>query len=429
MTLLATIEASYYSRSQRSFYAKFILAAATILIVLSAVEFSGLGTKAHPRELVDFDDFYIVGEMVWHGDIDKAYLVHSIGETPASPSRGKTLLLWTYPPQFDVLVAALALTARWIAYCLFIVGSFAAYLAILRRLATESFVTVLIVTFPVLVVEIRSGQNGFITGALIGLTCLYLRRGRTLAGVPLGLMVIKPHLAVAFAIYTVATRHWRAAIVACGTVAATAIVATYVLGAQVWGAFFHGIKQAGFFLAHGYYPLYRMVSVYAAATTLGLPASLAMFAQAVVAVVALTLIVIASRRFSLHQSLGLTAIATLLISPYAYDYDLPILGIGLALLLPDILQFGTAFERSLLYLSAFFACGYGLVAAVVMDPPSTNMMLDKSGPVSLGGLALVCVFGLAWRILRRGQPSAVHAQGAAALAEIQTGSVAKVLSS
>ncbi|QAY94399.1 hypothetical protein CWB41_00485 [Methylovirgula ligni] len=425
MTLLATIEASYYSGGKRSFYAKFILAAAIVLIALSAIQFSSLGTKAHPRQLVDFDDFYIVGQMVWHGDVDKAYLVHSIGEIPASPARGKTLLLWTYPPPFDVLVATFPLTSRWIAYCLFIVGSFAAYLAILRRLATESFVLALIVTFPVLVVEIRCGQNGFVTGALIGLTCLYLRRGSALAGVPLGLMAIKPHLAVAFAIYTLATRRWRTAVAACGTVAATAIVATLVLGIEVWAAFFHSIKQAGFFLAHGYYPLYRMVSFYAAARTLGLPASLAMFVQAVVAVAALTMVVAASRRFSLQQSLGLTAIASLLISPYAYDYDLPILGVGLALLLPDILQFGTAFERSLLYLSAFFACGFGLVAAVVLDPQGTKIMLDESMPVSLGGLALLCVFGLAWRILRRGQASTPQAQDATP-AEIKTDSVFEV---
>jgi hypothetical protein len=427
MTLLATIESGYHSRSKRSFYAKFVLAAAIVLIALSAVQFSNFGTKTHPRELVDFDDFYIVGQMVWHRDIDKAYLVHGIGETPASSSPSKTLLLWTYPPQFDVLVAALALTSRWIAYCLFIGGSFAVYLAILRRLATASFVPVLIVTFPVLVVEIRSGQNGFITSALIGLTCLYLRRGSALAGAPLGLMVIKPHLAVAFAIYTIATRRWRTALVACGTVAVTAIAATLVLGTQVWAPFFHSIKQAGFFLAHGYYPLYRMVSFYAAAKTLGLPASLAMLMQAIVAVVALTMVVIASRRFSLHQALGLTAIASLLISPYAYDYDLPILGVGLTLLLPDILQYGTALERSSLYLSAFFACGYGLVAAVVLDPQGARTTLDESMPVSLGGLALVCTFGLAWRILRRGQPSIMQAQGAA-FAEIRTDSVSEAAS-
>ena len=102
----------------------------------------------------------------------------------------------------------------------------------------------LIVTFPVLVVEIRSGQNGFITGAFIGLTCLYLRRGSALAGVPLGFMAIKPHLAVAFVIYAIATRRWKMAIIAGGTAAATTIAATLILGMHVWDAFFHGLKEA-----------------------------------------------------------------------------------------------------------------------------------------------------------------------------------------
>ena len=71
-----------------------------------------------------------------------------------------------------------------------------------------------------------------------------------------------------------------------------------------------------------------------------------MIGQVIVAIVALVLVVIASYRFSVQQALGLTAIASLLVSPYAYDYDLPIMGVGLALLLPDIVRFGSASERA-----------------------------------------------------------------------------------
>jgi len=294
----------------------------------------------------------------------------------------------------------LALVAHWVAYVFFVGGSFAAYLATLRRIAMESVVPVLIVTFPALVVTIRSGQNGFLTGTLIGLTCLYLKRGSSLAGVPLGLMVIKPHLAVAFAVYIIATRRWKTAIVACGTAVGTAIAATLVLGIQVWGAFFQSIKQASFFLAHGYYPLYRMVSFYAVARTLGISTPPAMLAQMIVAILALAAVVV-SRRFSLRQSLGLTTLASLLISPYAYDYDLPILGVGLALLLPDILQFGTMIERSALYLLSFFACGFGLAVTAIMSKQLATGMPGESMPVSLGGGALLCVFGLMWQILMR----------------------------
>lgn len=407
MTLIETIEAGYDSSSQRSFYAKFILIAALAVMALSAIEFSSLGTKPHPRELVDFDDFYIVGQMAWRGDIDKAYQVHSIGELKESTARSQTLLLWTYPPQFDIVVALLALLPPGIAYSLFIAGSFAAYLATLKRLAAESVIPVLIVTFPALVITIRSGQNSFLTGALIGLTCLYLRRGRSLAGVPLGLMVIKPHLAVAFAVYAIATRRWKTAIVACATVAVTAIAATLVLGTQVWGAFFHSVREASFALTHGYYPLFRMVSFYAVARTLGLPASLAMFAQAIVAIAALTMVVVSSARFSLRQSLGLTAIASLIISPYAYDYDLSILAVGLALLLPDAVQFGTEFERLALYVSSFFACGFGLATSALIGQQPITRMLGGGMPVSLGGLVLLCVLGLSWRMLKRSQASAL----------------------
>ena len=333
MTLLDTIEATYHSRSKRSLYTKLILAAAAAIIVLSAIEFSSFGTKAHPRQLVDFDSFYIAGQMVWRGDIDKAYYFRSMGELRESLSRTEAFLPWTYPPQFDIIVALLALVSQSIAYSLFIAGSLAAYLATLRRIAMESFIPVLIVTFPALVITIRCGQNGFLTGALIGLACFYLRKGSSLAGLPLGLMVIKPHLAVAFAVYAIATRRWKTATVACATAAGTAVAATLLLGLHVWEAFFHSIKEAGFFLAHGYYPLYRMVSFYAVVRTLGVPASLAMLAQVIVAIAALTMVVVSSRCFSVRQSLGLTAIASLFVSPYAYDYDLPILGIGLALLL------------------------------------------------------------------------------------------------
>ncbi len=350
MTLLATIEASYYSRSKRSFYAKFILAAAIVLIVLSAIQFSGFGTKAHPRQLVDFDDFYIVGQMVWHGDIDKAYLVHSIGETQAAPSRGKTLLLWTYPPQFDVLVAALALTSRWIAYCLFIVGSFAAYLAILRRIATESFVLALIVTFPALVVEIRCGQNGFVTGALIGLTCLYLRRGNALAG-----RTARPDGDQA------ASRRCFRGIYPCHPPLENSLRCLRNCGGD----------RDRCDTRFGNAGLGGLLSQHKAGRLLSRPRLLPPIQNGLILCRRKNLRpsgiardVCAGdrggccvhnrrrrqqRRFSLQQSLGLTAIASLLISPYAYDYDLPILGVGLALLLPDILQFGTAFERSLLY--------------------------------------------------------------------------------
>ena len=104
-----------------------------------------------------------------------------------------------------------------LAYSLFISGSLAAYFLTLRRIACESYVPILIITFPALIINIRCGQNGFLTGALIGLTCLYLRKGSALAGLPLGLMIIKPHLAIALAVYAIANRRWKVVAIALAT--------------------------------------------------------------------------------------------------------------------------------------------------------------------------------------------------------------------
>ncbi len=409
MTLLEAVEAGYHSRSKRAFYQKIILIAVAVVIALSAIQFFGVGTKTRPRELVDFDAYYIAGQLARQGEIEKAYHFRSMAEVQNSVSGSHAFLPWTYPPPFDLIVAALACFSCGLAYSLFISGSLAAYFLTLRRIACESYVPILIITFPALIINIRCGQNGFLTGVLIGLTCLYLRKESALAGLPLGLMIIKPHLAIALAVYAIANRRWKVVAIALATAITAMVAATLILGTDVWAAFFHGIREASVFLERGFYPLFRMVSFYSVFRSFGLPASLAMIGQVIVAIVALVLVIIASYRFSVQQALGLTAIASLLVSPYAYDYDLPIMGVGLALLLPDIVRFGSASERGSLYALCFFTCGFGLAATFVLGSQASKMPGEDIS-ISVAGLALLAVFGLSWRLVQRSQKVGAAAQ-------------------
>lgn len=212
-------------------------------------------------------------------------------------------------------------------------------------------------------------------------------------------MVIKPHLAVAFAVYTLVNRRWGTAVVAAMTVAATSALATVLLGPAVWTAFLDGAKEARVFLAHGFYPLFRMISVYAVVRSLGFPALVATAAQFLVAILALGMVVVASRQFSPRRSLGVAAIATLMISPYAYDYDLLILGIGLGLLLPDLAGFGTERERLALYTSSLFIGIFSIIENIIAS--SSEKALEADRHLSLGGLALVAILVLTWRVLLR----------------------------
>jgi hypothetical protein len=363
---------------------------------------TGIGQIKASKAFVDFDVFYIVAQLIWFNELEQAYSFSTMGVVQEAIAGKKIFMPWTYPPQFDLLLAPLAFLPVGIAYSLFTGGTMIVYLATLRAIAGKSFIPTLLLLLPVITITMACGQNGFLTGTLIGLTCLGVQRGWSLAGVPLGLMVIKPHLAVAFALYTLVARHWSIAFVAAVTVTTTSALATTLLGLGVWVAFLAGVKEAAGFLENGLYPLFRMVSPYAVLRTFGFSAAIALAAQILVAVLSLTIVFLARHRgFSVRQSLGLTAIASLLISPYAYDYDLPIYGIGVALLLPDLIRIGTRLEQFGFYSLSLLAGLTGLAQTQMEISFTNNPANGESLPVSLAGLALVALLGLAWRIVAR----------------------------
>jgi hypothetical protein len=401
MTFVEVIEIAKSSATKRALYFRAILIVIALVLIPTAAELWGVQFRAESHKLLDFDGFYIAGQLVWRGAIEKAYHFATMFQLEKSLSSSDAFQPWTYPPQFDLVVAPLGLLPLGLAYSVFMIGTIAAYLATLRRIATENFVPVLILLAPVIVITVRCGQNGFLTGTLIGLTCIGLQTGRSLAGLPLGLMIIKPHLAVAFAVYTLVNRRWGTALVAATTVAATSALATVLLGPAVWTAFLDGVTEARVFLEHGFYPFFRMISLYAVVRTFGFSAFVATTAQILVAIFALGMVLLASRQLSPRQSLGVAAIATLLISPYAYDYDLLILGIGLGLLLPDMTDLGTERERVALYALILFTGIFSIAQTVVLSESTSNKVIGEDMGLSLGGLALVAILIITWRILRR----------------------------
>ena len=133
--------------------------------------------------------------------------------------------------------------------------------------------SVFLLLAPLFVITLRCGQNGFLIGALVAAAAIGLSKGHASAGVPLGLMVLKPHLAIALALHVLLARRWKVALVALAVVAGSSLVAALALGPAIWMDFLGAVGEASAFLAAGLYPFYRMVSVYAAARSLGFSAS------------------------------------------------------------------------------------------------------------------------------------------------------------
>ncbi len=311
-----------------------LIALIVIQVAYVAAWFRDKYSGAEPVVLVDFDIFHLVGRLYWQGDLAEAYRMQALVEYQRELIGGVSFMPWTYPPPFDLVVAALALLPAWLAYLLFTLGTLGIYLLVLRAVAREHLAAVIVCLVPVLFVTSFGGQNGFLTGSLLGVFALLSLRDSRLAGVPLGFMIIKPHLAFGVGFYLLVTRRWADLGVTVATAAGVALLSTLLLGPDIWEDFLHGMSESKSFLAAGLYPLQRMISVYAGLWTLGVPPSVALGVHLAVALGALAAVWAITRcEARSGRALAAALVATQLISPYSYDYDLPILGIALALAL------------------------------------------------------------------------------------------------
>ncbi|PWE28034.1 hypothetical protein C4N9_14430 [Pararhodobacter marinus] len=366
----------------------------------SALMLPDLGSEG---VLVDFDAFYIVGGLVAEGRAVEAYDLSVMAGIQRGLTGQEGFMPWTYPPQFDLLVAALPLLPRGIAYALVTGLGLTLYLWVLAQLAGRQLVPVLLALVPPIYVTLTIGQNAFVTGALMGLFALLTLKGSGRAGWPLGLLVIKPHLGIGLGVHALASGRWRVIGLALAIAVVSAGIATAVLGVQIWPAFRQGMANAQAALAVEFYPMFRMTSVYALLHTLGVPPGLAIWLQGAVALGACALVALSVRRgLPLRHTLAMACFASALVSPYLYDYDMTVLGVGLALIMGDLRARASGVELVLLYALVWVAGGWGMIHAISTAGMSWEARAAHAREtLSYGAVAYLLLLGLGARILSR----------------------------
>lgn len=347
------------------------------------------------KALIDFQIFHIAGQLAWAGDLATAYDQDRFWAHTQAVTKRPGLMFWPYPPHFNLFTALLALLPLWLSYLLFAGGSLSFYLLMLRRLAGAHFGTVLALLFPAILICLSIGQNGLLIGALVGWFASLAVTGRTLAGVPLGLLTVKPQFLPGIGLYLLLRGHWRI-ILAGGLVAGLALgLATLLLGISVWPQFFHVTGQVSEALLEGRYQLFRMTSLYAALFVALGDARLAMVAQLGLALALAAGLLLAGRRgWPPRQLLAAAIMAGTLMSPYGYDYDLPIAGAAVALLLPDLIARQRRIGLPLLLL-AWLACLAG----------SLTRMVTAAGPLPAVQFVPVLLLFTALLVLARRHPA------------------------
>lgn len=239
---------------------------------------------------------------------------------------------WVYPPTMLLLVwplGHLAFAPAFIAWTIFGLAVFLGTLYVVIRAQRHAWPLTL--AFPGLWLGIAHGQTQFVVAALMGGALILLARQPVLAGVLIGLMAIKPHLAILFPLVLIAGGYWRTFVSA--TITA---IAAFGLGVMAFGAgsvrsWFDGMGLVGAAIDAEALPVYKFVTPYTSMRLLGLPDVVSLVIHVVVAaVVGWVVWTLWRRSQDLRVRGSALVLGTFLVSPYAADYDLAVLAFPIA---------------------------------------------------------------------------------------------------
>lgn len=230
---------------------------------------------------------------------------------------------WSYPPPALLLAAPFGLLPYgWALAVWSLLGIAALYLAL--RAAFPKADWLLLLFCPAVACNLVMGQNGAVTAALLIGALALMDRRPAVAGLMMGLLVFKPHLALVLPVAVVAARQWRTFAAAALTTAAVLVLATLVFGLDAWRDFFGPTLRAqDGMMVHGIGPfLWMMPSAFAAGRVFGLTDA-AFLLQLPFALFAAVLTWKAYRSDAPPEAkLAVGLAAGLCATPQAFNYDL-----------------------------------------------------------------------------------------------------------
>jgi arabinofuranan 3-O-arabinosyltransferase len=310
----------------------------------------------------DFINYWSAAFLTLHGRVAEIYNVeafHAFEKTVAGPLLSG--YHYSYPPVVLLLSAPLALIPYVPALFVWLAAQWYAFYRVLKLALPGRGALLLALATPAVLISAVGGQNGPLTAALLGGGLGLIERRPYLAGVPFGLMIYKPHLAILVPVALLAGRKWRTFLAAALTAGGLLGLSVLVFGPHLWALYFRNaavLRQV--ILEDGSGVWYRMISVFVAARRLGASVEAAYIVQAAIGVA--VCIAVAAVWFK-HAAPGIKnavmLLGTCLATPYLQDYDLVFGALVVAWLWQQPVEaYGS--ERALQ-----FACGLFLLLPLV----------------------------------------------------------------
>jgi hypothetical protein len=264
----------------------------------------------------DFVSFWAAGRLALAGHSSLAYDIaaHHAAEQAVGHVGG--LLPFPYPPPFLAIVTVFALLPFGPAFYLWTITTASFYGWAARRVAPFAYVFAM----PPAYINLLIGQTGFLMSGIFVSGVTLIEDSPLMAGAILGLMVLKPQLALLLPVAMFAGREWSVIVVALLSASAMLLFGLLLFGWSTYQSFFEILPHYIGFMRDGRLPWNEVASPFALGRFVGLSQTAALSIHFLAATIA-TLLAARAWWFKLDQRVPILAAATLLIPPYLLTYD------------------------------------------------------------------------------------------------------------
>ncbi|MGJ5041961.1 MULTISPECIES: glycosyltransferase family 87 protein [unclassified Bradyrhizobium] len=248
------------------------------------------------------------------------------------PTLGGGGFPYPYPPTFLLVLIPLGMLALPVAYVCWISVTFALYgLATLGR-DWRTLTSLALLAAPTTLINAITGQNGFLSAALLIGGLRLLACHPIVAGTLLGLLAYKPQFVLLMPVVLLASRNWRAILSAIATTVIVAVVTCAALDPWIWLEWIVKFPSYQAQLQANQVSLdHMMPTVIAGLHALGAPPPIGYLVQLLLSCSVVVMVWDAWRRGSTQQAIALVAVGSIIATPYAMIYDMPMVAAGIAI--------------------------------------------------------------------------------------------------
>jgi alpha-1,2-mannosyltransferase len=278
----------------------------------------------------DFINLWTAGRLVREGRAATVFDVDGFhGVQEALVGQEFPLHLWSYPPHFLFIVAPLGLFGYLGALALWSLVTVALYAGAAGY--PRPLTMAVLAAAPATLVNLTCGQTGALAAAFLfgGLRLMPTRP--VAAGVLFGLLTVKPQLGLLVPLVLLVDRRWAVIAWAAFTTILLVALSAAVFGPELWSVYVRqNFAVTRSYLEGGTGPFMDMTpSAFMALRAHGVDLGIAYAVQGVVAVLAAVGLIFAWRSPAPHEyKVALTGIAALLATPYAHNYDMTVISLG-----------------------------------------------------------------------------------------------------